>query len=165
MNMKKFIITILLLLWVGFLGCSPAIFLGGIGTAVQAYVYWKEGEAHKYYKYDADIMYKATLRAIKKMDLTVTQDTVVAPKKSRKGSIPGHHLIATSNDRFKVKIFSTDKNVTEVSIRINFMGDKPYAELLYAYIDDQVNVIVFNENNKPPLVDREQKINKRARGR
>lgn len=142
--MKKisFLLLLLAVLFTG--GCgSASLFLGGAGAVVQGYIYWKEGEAHKYYQYDADIMYKATKRALDKMNLPIKEDKLVPAAKSHRGTIPGHRMIATSNNKFKIKIISREKNVTEIAIRIDFMGDKPYAELIYAHIDRQVTMVEF----------------------
>lgn len=145
--MKKLTCFILLVvLSLGIIGCNASIFgpIGaGVSATVNAYVYWKDGEAHAYYNYDAEIMHKATLRALKKLNLPVTEDKVEPAKKTRKGTIPGHHLIATSNDKFKIKIFSTEKDISKVSIRVNFMGDKNYTLLIYSKIEDQLNVVTF----------------------
>jgi hypothetical protein len=59
------------------------------------------------------------------------------------------YLSVGENDRFKVKIIKIEENITRVSIRVNFMGDKPYAELLYKHIDNELGIIEFDKNGSP----------------
>ena len=48
-----------------------------------------------------------------------------------------------------VTIKKIEGNVSKVSIRVDVIGDKPYAELLYKRIDDELNVIVFDDQGMP----------------
>jgi hypothetical protein len=50
---------------------------------------------------------------------------------------------------FKIEIKKVQSNITEVKIRVNFLGDKPYAELIYKKIDSNLDVINFDVEGKP----------------
>ena len=144
--MKKFVL-ILILLSIGTSGCGLTIFSGlsAAGTAASAavsgYIFWKNGEAQKYYQYDSVIMRHAVERALKKLNLPIKENKEVKPVRDKYGA--NYYLYATSNSRFKIKVYSTEKGITKVSIRVNTLGDKPYATLIYEEIDRQASVIDF----------------------
>ena len=135
----------------GVIGASTAA-----GIAYQMYVTWKDGEAKKYYEYSGELMQDATIRAIKKMKLPVAITKDVAPPKKHllmNGIIPdvkfGDYTISAGhNDRFRIKVIEVESNITRVTIRVNTMGDKEYAELLYKMIDEQVNIVDFTTKKK-----------------
>jgi hypothetical protein len=60
----------------------------------------------------------------------------------------GYKLVAGDKDRFKVSIEQVQDHITKVTVRVNIMGDKPYVELLYKHLDDQINVIDFPSQYK-----------------
>lgn len=101
---------------------------------------WKEGEAQKYYNEQPKTIYRATKMALKDLNLTLNSDKVYQN---------GHLLMAGDQDKFKIFVREVKPNITEVKIRVNFMGDKPYAELLYKSIDVNSNTIEFNVEGKP----------------
>jgi hypothetical protein len=127
--MKKYSIFVTLILL--FIGCEAALL---ISPAIQAYVTWKDGEAYKYYNYNFETSYRATEKALHDLNYTITKNELT--KK-------GYYFLATANDQFKINVESKEKNVTCIRIRINFMGDKPYAELIYKAIDDNLNIIEY----------------------
>ena len=129
--MKKFLLVFFLIFAVG---CGFVPFFSPI---VQGVITWIEGEAHKYYDYDSQTMYYAVKRAAKELDLAIQED---APE----------YVVVGQDDRFKIKIIKIEEDITKVSIRINFMGDKPYAELFYKEIDKQIGIIEY-ENGQPHL--------------
>jgi transcription antitermination factor NusG len=138
--MKKLFILFILLSLSG--GCQLGIdkvLTGAMQGAVQGYVYWKGGEAIKYYEYDVQTIKQATEQAFKQMKLPVKTNEV-------KGK--GYKLIAGDKDRFKVSIEQVQDHITKVTVRVNIMGDKPYVELLYKHLDDQINVIDFPSQYK-----------------
>ena len=47
------------------------------------------------------------------------------------------------NDRFTISLNPVRHNVTKVSILVNLLGDKPYAEMIYRHIDAQDGVVQF----------------------
>lgn len=96
---------------------------------------WKEGEAHKYYKSDSGTVYRAAQRALEDMELPTSSDD--PPNQGN------YYIIAGANNRFKIKVVRIEKNITKLSVRVNFMGDKPYAELFYKNVDYQINIIEY----------------------
>jgi len=119
-------------------GCTgPGLFVSPIINGIIA---WKEGEAHKYYGHNTDTILRATKHALTKMNLPIS-------KEETKSS--GYYLVAGNNNRFKIKIHKVENEITKLSIRINFMGDKPYAELFYKNVDKEINVIKFDKNGNP----------------
>lgn len=121
-----------------FSGCAALGPTALISPIVQAVVMWKEGEAHKYYPHTEKVVYSSTKRALKSLGVSIQKESF------NKGV---YHINASQNNKFSIKIYTTEPHVTKVSIRIDFMGDKDYAELIYKTIDNQLNVIVY-ENGK-----------------
>jgi hypothetical protein len=117
-------------------GLDLGLIVSPITTGI---VYWINGEAHKYYKNDAETIYRATNRVL----LSLEQKTSYEHKE-------GSHykIIAGNNNRFSIRIDKVDKGICRMNIRINFMGDKDFAELIYKEIDKQLDVIEFNDNGK-----------------
>lgn len=138
--MKK---SIFFLFFLFFASCSPAtMFISPIVTGV---ILWKEGEAHKYYNDDIKVIYRSTKSALKDLGYEITKD------ESRK---EGYYIVAGKEDRFKISILKTKPHITEVKIRVNFMGDKPYAELVYRQIDTNTDSIYFDEQGRPTKITR-----------
>jgi hypothetical protein len=108
---------------------------------IQYYLMWKEGEAHKYYNEEVGTMHRAAKLALADLNHHITKDE---PYKT-----DGFYIVADENDRFKITLRKVEDHITEVKIRINFMGDKPYAELIYQYIDGHVNTIEFDDQGRP----------------
>lgn len=133
--MKKYFMIILpFLLFLA--GCEAALL---IGPAIQAYVVWKNGEGFKYYNYDYNTVFRATEKALHDLDYKITKEE--ATKK-------GQYIVASSAHDFKINIEKVESNVTIVRMRINFMGDKPYAEMIYQVIDQNLGIIEY-ENGIP----------------
>lgn len=116
-------------------GCAVAPFIGPVVTGV---VMWAGGEAHKYYDAEADHAYRSTKLALKELNLPITQDEL------RKD---GYYIQAGENDRFKITIKKNSPHITLISIRVNFMGDKPFAELIYKTIDGKMDIIEFSNGH------------------
>ncbi len=134
--MKKIILGFFLIFSLIFTGCE-AVGPGIIITPLaQAYITWKDGEAHKYYKIEKTIVYRAVKRAAVELNYEIEKEE---EKKNYT------YLVAGANDRFKIKISEIEPNVTCVSIRINFMGDKPYAEMFYKQIDEHLKIINYED--------------------
>ena len=131
-------------------GCWAASTLIGtpVQIGVQAYVTWKNGEAFKYYPYSKEVMSRAVQRAFTRMQLTVVG---VIPTSSDGCTFivkwwdktTGYGILAGNNNQFNVNIEQKEQNVCVVRCRVDFWGDKEYAELLYKYIDEEVNTIEF----------------------
>jgi hypothetical protein len=137
--MKKKLFLSSILLCSLFIGCTGLEFI--VAPLVGIGVEWYKNEAHKYYNHNSDIVYRATKRACKDMDFFIISDEIEED---------GNFFIKAGNKSyFKIKIKKIEENVSKVSIRVDTMGDKPYAELIYKRIDDELNVIVFNDQGMP----------------
>ena len=130
------LITVILIFSIGIIGGCSDVFLP-ISPIISAYVAWKEGEAHAYFATDRLSAYKATLRAVGDLGYNVIDDTVQ--------SSGNHYVVVGSNDRFKIKVVQIEPYVTRISIRVNFMGDKPYAELIYKHLEGELDVIDYKK--------------------
>lgn len=124
----------------GFTGCEVAPFVSPIVTGV---VIWYEGEAHKYYYEEPSTLYRSTKLALKELEHPITTDEV------RNGN---YYIVAGDDDKFKITIRKVKPHISEVKIRINFMGNKPYAELLYTHIDNNLNTIDFDDQGRPTKI-------------
>ena len=124
------------------IGCEAVPFISPIVTGV---IMWVEGEAHKFYPYDADVVYRASKRALEDMGMEINKDEV-----KNNG---GYYLNAGKEDRFKINVDNAKEDISELRLRINTMGDKDYAELFYSKVDDQLSTIRFNENGEPMFGD------------
>lgn len=129
--MKK--IALLLILFCFVLGCEALPF---VGPAVQAYVQWKDGEGHMYFKVDKTVAYNALKRTLVELNYQIIEDTV-----SRNGD---YYILAKNKSKFKIKVTGTTDDISCVSIRVNIMGDKDYANLIYDRLSRQMNVVDFS---------------------
>lgn len=135
--MKKIAAFILILSFI-VSGCAVAPFV--VSPIVTGVIMWKQGEAHKYYNEEVKTLYRATKSALKDLG---------HPIKSDEATSDGHYIVAGEKDKFKITIREAKPHIGEVSVRINFMGDKPYAELLYAQIDANTSTINYDDEGKP----------------
>lgn len=134
--MKK--LPLFMFLFLFFSGCVAAPFISPIVTGI---IVWKGGEAHKYYNEEAHTLYRATKTSLKELDHPIFKD-----EKTKDG---GYYIVAGNDDKFKIAIRNVKPHITDVKIRINFMGDKPYAELIYGKIDSNTNTIDFDDQGRP----------------
>lgn len=135
--MKNFLCFLIIIGFI-FTGCTAATIISPIVTGV---VMWKDGEAHKYYNEEAHTVYRATKTSLKDLDHLIIKD-----ESSKDGN---YYILAGENDKFKITIRQVKPHITDVKIRVNLMGDKPYAELVYSQIDLNTNTIDFDEQGKP----------------
>lgn len=115
-------------------GCEVVPFVQPI---VDGYILWKEGEASKYYNNDTDVLYRAVKHSLNDMHIAITRD--------RHASDGDYRIIAGDEDRFQINIRKASPVISEVKIRINFMGDKTYAEMIYTKIDTHLDRIEFKD--------------------
>jgi hypothetical protein len=139
--MKKIILFIVLFLFLG--GCGPISPFFIVSPIIQGVITWQEGEARKYYGYNSTIISRAVKRAAESMDMEITQED--PPEEGN------YYFVAGNNDRFKISVQKIEDNITLLSIRVNFMGDKPYAELFYKKVDEQLGIIEFDEDGQPKI--------------
>lgn len=124
-------LLLIAILCAGMAGCS---YLIPIGPIVQLGVYWMNREAQKYYNVDQEKMYVAVRNVLNELEFPITEvdqeDEIWVIK-------------ADADDRFRIKLNPVRHNITKVTILVNTLGDKPYAEMIYRHIDSQEGVIQF----------------------
>jgi hypothetical protein len=128
---KKFLFFFILSLFLINFSCN---YFNPVGPIIQLGIRWYEGEAHKYYASSQEKIHYALKDALKKFSFPIIEERVDS------GTI---HIKAGDDDRFKVKISEIRSNVTKLSIRVNTMGDKPFAELIYRHIDNMPEIEQF----------------------
>jgi hypothetical protein len=119
------------------LGCG-AEFL--IGPAITGVIYWVNGEAHKYYQESPEVVYRSAKHALTELGLPISKDNV---------NDNSFRIVAGEKDRFSISIYPADKGLTRFDLRINFMGDKDYAELIYKKTDEKLNFLEFDPDGDP----------------
>lgn len=134
--MKK--LAIFLFLFNFLAGCE---FTPIVGPIVNGVIAWQEGEAKKYYTNGSSVVYRAAKRALIDMELQLSEDETLDNQ--------NYHIKAGNNDRFKIKVEYVEPEITLLKVRINFMGDKPYAELFYRKVDENLNGIEFDPQGRP----------------
>jgi len=138
--MKKFTLIFALLLAIVVLpGCTAVNPFNLASPIITGVVMWKEGEAHKYYNEELPTMHRSVKSALKELNLPVTKEEPVKD---------GFYIVAGDQDRFKIYVLTVKPHITKVNIRVNFMGDRPYAELVYRTTDSYVDTIEF-EKGRP----------------
>lgn len=100
-----------------------------IGPIIQIGVIWMNGDVHKYYNTEHEPLIKATKDVL---------DDLKMPIKSEELDGNVYYIVAGDEGkyRFKIKVTSVRENVTKLSIRVNFVGDRPYAEMIYRHVDE-----------------------------
>lgn len=131
--MKKLIFLLVLSLFVTGCQFSPLALVAPIVTGV---IMWSNGEATKYYDGDVETICRCTRLSLREMNLPISRDEATKN---------GYYIVAGKDSQFKIKVESIQPNIAKVSMRINFMGDKPLAELVYKHIDQNLDVIEFNQ--------------------
>lgn len=125
MRLKMLLLAVVL----GIVGCefNP---MSITQTVVQGYILWKEGEAAKYYHREPEAVTKACRDAVIKLGFVIEKD----------GPSPlgdGHVMtVQSQNHKFGIRIREADPGITVCKIRVDFMGDKPYAELIFRTMDE-----------------------------
>ena len=128
--------------------CSMlALLLGGcalaplVGPIFAIGVAWANGEAHKYYHTDQQNIANAVKNAVNDLEFIVVEESVSGNTIHMK--VDDRSESQQSTNRFKIRVIRVQHNVTKLSIRINTMGDKPYAELIYRKVDKYPGVKCF----------------------
>lgn len=130
---------ILIILFNTMIGCEPSMIIGPIVTGV---TYWIQGESHRYFMENKEIVYKTAKHVFLENKLQIKSEYV-------KNNI--YYMDIGTRNRFRVKIETVD-NFTRLSIRINTFGDKDYTELLYKQIEEKCSTIYY-DNGKPVLIN------------
>jgi hypothetical protein len=112
-------------------GCA---WLAPVGPIINIGIFWMNREAHKYYATPMDEINVAIRVALNDLEMMVSEDYMDDEVRVLK---------VDENDRFRIRLEPARHNVTKVSILVNTLGDKPYAEMIYRHIDEQPNVEQF----------------------
>lgn len=107
-----------------------------IGPIIQIGVMWINGEANKYYNTEQTPIIRAVKDVLDELDMPIQ-------KEEENGAVYYIQAGDKGSDRFKIKVTAVRHNVTKLSIRVNTMGDKPYAEMIYRHVDRQPGIITF----------------------
>lgn len=124
-------LSLLLVTALLFTGCQM---FNPIAPIVQLGIRWYDGEAQKYYNTDQVTLYNATKAALAELNLPIAEE-------SHEDNI--YYLKVDAGDRFKIKVVGVREEIAKLSIRVNTMGDKEYAELIYRHVDSQTAVKQF----------------------
>lgn len=99
-------------------------------------VYWIEGEAHKYYNTDQTVIVRALKETLAELKIPI-----------RKESSDDNHIYIKAgdgnDDRFSITVLRVKPEITKLSIRVNIMGDHPFAEMIYRHVDAKQGVKTF----------------------
>ena len=121
---------------IGFLALTLAgcEMIGIVGPIVNIGVFWMNREAHKYYNTDMDKMEVSVRAVLDELEMPIEEEYMDGQIKVFKCDV---------NDRFRISLNPVRNNVTKLSILVNTLGDKPYAEMIYRHVDNQDGVIQF----------------------
>jgi len=111
-------------------GCAVLPILSILGTSYQGYTVWEGNESIRYYAYDLDTTYQAVKRSCKQLEL----ETVI----QNPASEHGYSLETKGNHLMQIHVLPVETNLTKIVITITLFGDKPYVELFYKTVDDNI---------------------------
>jgi hypothetical protein len=151
-------ITILALVSALVSGCQ---FFNPVGIGIQLGIYWKEGQANKYYPNDVQSVAVALRASLKQLDIQVTSDeqqngdvhikagviVTLAQGPTGLGSKPPAGRVNVA-DRFTIHVYRVNAKVSRLAIRVNVFGDKPFAELIYRTMDRHPAVRQFESEKE-----------------
>lgn len=132
--MWKNTLLLLLLLASGAGGCQ---YFNPIGPLFSLGVMWYDGEAKKYYNTDQKTIDASVKFALKELEIPFTEEKT-------DGNTISIRAGGNGEDRFKIKIVMVKPHTTRLAIRVNIMGDKPYAEMIFRHVDNQPGVKTYN---------------------
>ena len=135
--MKKLVLS-LTFLTLFVTGCGPELI---IGPAINFFLVWKDGEAHKCYRHNSDTVYRAAKRSLREMNIPIIEDD--------NNDDLDYYFIAGENNRFKISVDHIEPQISRLSVRIDFMGDKQYAELFYKKVDEELSTIQYDPDGRP----------------
>lgn len=113
-----------------------------IGPIVTGVTYWIQGESHRYFTENKEIILSTTKHVLIENKLEIKNQYT-------KNNV--YYMDAGARNRFKIKVETID-NFTRLSIRINTFGDKDYTELLYKQIQEECSTIYYKDG-KPVSVN------------
>ena len=137
--MKKILLYFTFFCYFFSLGCEVAPFL--VAPIITGVVYWKNGEAKKYYNESAKVLHRSSLNALDVLEIPIIRDV--------KDDSGNYSIVAGNEEEFKININQIKNNISEITIRVNFMGNKEYSELIFEKIDTFTNTVDYDDFGKP----------------
>jgi len=127
---KKLVFVVLVVIFCGgallIEGCAVALVGAGAGTV--AYV---KGSLKVVMDEELDDVYEATVKALDQLEIT--------PSEKEKDALAAR--IAARNaqdDKITIKLKAAENNLTEVSIKIGFFGDRSQSQAIYDKIKENL---------------------------
>jgi hypothetical protein len=143
--MKKLFIFLTFIFSISFSGCALTPFLEPLASPIVTGVtMWVNGLGRRFYNEEALVLYRATKISLRELDYPIST--------AETGKNGGYYIIAGEKDKFYITIRKVKPHITEVSIRINFMGDQPYANMIFNQIDLNTNTIEFDPHGVPTKI-------------
>ena len=128
---KRMIRIVFLLLAASLIsGCAVFPILPFFGASYQGYTVWEGRESTRYYASDLDTTYQAVKRSCEQLNL----ETVI----QKQASGHGYSLETKGNHLMQIHVQPVETNLTKIVITIALFGDKPYVELFYRTVDDNI---------------------------
>jgi len=111
-------------------GCAVLPILSIFGASYQGYTVWEGRESTRYYACDLDTAYQAVKRSCEQLKL---KTAIQKP-----ASEHGYSLEIKENHIMQINVLPVETNLTKIVITIALFGDKPYVELFYKTVDDNI---------------------------
>jgi len=111
-------------------GCAVFAVLPLFGASYQGYTVWEGRTSTRYYACDLDTTYRAVKRSCEQLEL----ETVI----QNPASEHGYSLETKGNHPMQINVLPVETNLTKIVITIALFGDKPYIELFYKTVDDNI---------------------------
>jgi Protein of unknown function (DUF3568) len=111
-------------------GCAVFAVLPLFGASYQGYTVWEGRTSTRYYAWDLDTTYRAVKRSCEQLKL----ETVI----QNPASEHGYSLETKGNHPMQINVLPVETNLTKIVITIALFGDKPYIELFYKTVDDNI---------------------------
>lgn len=119
-------------------GCLEiSAILSPVENVVKGITYWNEGEASRFYEEEPIRVFQAMKQTLEELEIPITYS-------ARKNNT--FRIVAGEKNRFDIWIMPKENSkLTKVTNRINYLGDKSFAELIYKKIDKQLDIIYYNK--------------------
>lgn len=124
---KKFFVIFFIVFMFGCGGLDP---ISSIPPIINGIIIWENQTAIKYYDKNYETLNEAVIVCLKNLKI---------PIKSEKNFDWGKKIICYNDDKFIIQIIKIQDNITKLTVRVNFLGNKEYAELIIKKIDQFLN--------------------------
>ncbi len=107
-------------------GC--AVVLVGAGAGTVAYI---KGSLEAVVKDDVDAVYEASLKALDQLE--------IAPAEKQKDALAARIVARNAQDKkITIKLKAAENDLTKISIKIGFFGDRSQSQAIYDKIKDNL---------------------------